>query len=76
MTYWFALVLTYVVTSGVESYEAKSTIYFPNSDLCSRAIDAIYPIIYHEFSRNSMAQCIETDLPSGSMRPRARPKLK
>jgi hypothetical protein len=66
-------VLTYVVTSGVEEYEAKSSIYFPNRDLCSRAIDAIYPIIYHEFSRNSMAQCVETDLPSGSMRPKARP---
>ena len=76
MTYWIALVLTYTVTSGVEEYEFKSSIYFPNRDLCSEASDVLYPIIYHKFSSNSMAHCIETDLPSTSIRPRARPKLK
>ena len=73
MTYWVALVLTYVVSVGVNKYEVESKILFPSHKLCSKASDAVYPIIYNNFSRNSMAQCIETDLPSGSMRPKARP---
>ena len=57
MTYWFALVLTYTISSGIEEYQIKSLTYFPNNQLCSKASDAIYPIIYHNFSRNSIAQC-------------------
>ena len=73
MTYWVALVLTYVVSVGVNEYEVESKILFPSQRLCSEASDAVYPIIYHNFSRNSMAQCVKTDLPSTSMRPKARP---
>tara|TARA_R110000782_G_scaffold205641_1_gene293934 strand:+ start:205 stop:441 length:237 start_codon:yes stop_codon:yes gene_type:complete len=72
MTYWAALTLTYIVTSGVTSYEATSTVYFKDMPTCSVANDAIYPVILAQ-SRNSMAQCERTDLPSSSMRPRLRP---
>tara|TARA_R110002110_G_scaffold119184_2_gene293539 strand:- start:319 stop:555 length:237 start_codon:yes stop_codon:yes gene_type:complete len=72
MTYWAALTLTYIVTSGVTSYEATSTVYFKDMPTCSVASDAIYPVILAQ-SRNSMAQCERTDLPSSSMRPRLRP---
>ena len=71
MTYWAALILTYTVTSGVTSYEATSTVYFKDMQTCSVAIDAIYPVILAQ-SRDSMAQCERTDLPSSSIRPVAK----
>ena len=72
MTYWAALILTYTVNIGVTSYEATSTVYFKDMQTCSLAIDAIYPVILAQ-SRDSMAQCEQTDLPSSSIRPVARP---
>ena len=72
MTYWAALILTYTVTSGVTSYEATSTVYFKDMQTCSVASDAIYPVI-HTQSRDSMAKCQRTDMPSNSIRPVARP---
>jgi len=72
MTYWAALILTYTVNSGVTSYEATSTVYFKDMQTCSVAIDAIYPVILSQ-SRDSMAQCERTDMPSSSIRPLARP---
>lgn len=71
MTYWAALILTYTVNIGVTSYEATSTVYFEDMQTCSLAIDAIYPVILAQ-SRDSMAQCEQTDLPSGSIPPVAR----
>ena len=71
MTYWAALILTYTVTSGVTSYEATSTVYFKDMQTCSVAIDAIYPVILAQ-SRDSMAQCERTDMPSSSIRPVAK----
>jgi|TARA_R110000787_G_scaffold252445_1_gene357911 hypothetical protein len=71
MTYWAALILTYTVTSGVTSYEATSTVYFKDMQTCSVASDAIYPVIYAQ-SRDSMAKCERTDMPSSSIRPVAR----
>ena len=68
MTYWAALILTYTVTSGVTSYEATSTVYFKDMQACSAANDVIYPIILAQ-SRDSMAKCKRTELPSDSMRP-------
>ena len=72
MTYWAALILTYTVNIGVTSYEATSTVYFKDMQTCSLAIDAIYPVILAQ-SRDSMAQCEQTDLPSSSIQPVARP---
>ena len=72
MTYWAALILTYTVNIGVTSYEATSTVYFKDMQTCSMASDAIYPVILAQ-SRDSMAQCEQTDLPSSSIRPMARP---
>ena len=72
MTYWAALILTYTVNSGVTSYEATSTVYFKDMQTCSVANDAIYPVIYAQ-SRDSMAQCERTDMPSSSIQPVARP---
>ena len=72
MTYWAALILTYTVTSGVTSYEATSTVYFKDMPTCSVASDAIYPVILAQ-SRDSMAKCERTDMPSSSIRPVARP---
>ena len=72
MTYWAALILTYTVTSGVTSYEATSNVYFKDMQTCSVASDAIYHVI-HAQSRDSIAQCERTDMPSSSIRPLARP---
>ena len=72
MTYWAALILTYTVNIGVTSYEATSTVYFKDMQACSAASDAIYPVI-HAQSRDSMAKCERTDMPSSSIRPVARP---
>lgn len=72
MTYWATLILTYIVNSGVTSYQATSTVYFKDMQTCSVASDAIYPVIYAQ-SRNSMAKCKRTDMPSNSIRPVARP---
>lgn len=72
MTYWAALILTYTVNSGVTSYEATSTVYFKDMQACSVANDVIYPVIYAQ-TRDSMAKCKRTDLPSSSIRPVARP---
>ena len=72
MTYWAALILTYTVNIGVTSYEATSTVYFKDMPTCSVASDAIYPVILAQ-SRDSMAQCVRTDMPSSSIRPKARP---
>ncbi len=72
MTYWAALILTYTVSIGVTSYEATSTVYFKDMPTCSVASDAIYPVILSQ-SRDSMAQCVRTDMPSSSIRPKARP---
>ena len=72
MTYWAALTLTYIVTSGVASYEATSTVYFKDMPTCSVASDAIYPVILAQ-SRDSMAQCERTNMPSSSIQPVARP---
>ena len=71
MTYWAALILTYTVNSGVTSYEATSTVYFKDMQSCSVASDAIYPVI-HAQSRDSMAKCERTNMPSNSIRPVAR----
>ena len=71
MTYWAALILTYTVNSGVISYEATSTVYFKDMKACSVANDLIYPIILTQ-SRDSMAKCKRTQLPSDSIRPVAR----
>ena len=71
MTYWAALTLTYIVTSGVTSYETTSTIYFKDMKTCSVASDVIYPVILAQ-SRDSMAQCERTKLLSDSIRPRSR----
>ena len=71
MTYWAALILTYTVTSGVTSYEATSTVYFKDMQTCSAANDVIYPVIYDQ-TRDSMAKCKRTSLPSGSIRPKGR----
>ena len=71
MTYWAALILTYTVNSGVTSYEATSTVYFKDMQTCSVASDVIYPVIYAQ-TRDSMAKCQRTGLPSDSMRPVAR----
>ncbi len=68
MTYWAALILTYTVNIGVTSYEATSTVYFKDMQTCSVANDAIYPVILSQ-SRDSMAQCERTDMPSSSIRP-------
>jgi len=72
MTYWAALILTYTVTSGVTSYEATSTVYFKDMKTCSVASDVIYSVIYDQ-SRDSMAKCKRTSLPSGSIKPKGRP---
>ena len=72
MAYWAALILTYTVNIGVTSYEATSTVYFKDMQTCSVAIDAIYPVILAQ-SRDSMAQCERTELPSDSIKPRLRP---
>ncbi len=71
MTYWAALILTYTVNIGVTSYEVTPTVYFKDMQTCSVAIDAIYPVI-HAQSRDSMAKCERTDMPSSSIRPLAR----
>ena len=76
MTFFVALVLTYTVTLNAEEYDFKSTVIFPTQELCSQASDAIYPVIYHGFTRNSMAACIKTDQLSGTERPRVRPWTK
>ena len=71
MTYWAALILTYTVTSGVTSYDATSTVYFKDMKTCSVANDAIYPVVYAQ-SKDSMAKCKRTELPSDSIRPVAK----
>jgi len=69
MIFWHLLVLTYTF----ESDTYVSQIAFRDQPSCANAMDEIYPTIYAEY-RDSMAQCISTDVASSyTIRPKARP---
>jgi len=63
------LVLTYTVGS----YDLQSKTLFPSMKECGDALSAYYKPIY-AFDKDSMGQCIETDVMSKSIRPKLRPK--
>ena len=72
MTFWYMLVVTYSLEVN-GAHENTFHVPFENQPSCAAAMDKIYPVIYAEY-RDSMAQCIKTDVPSKSMRPKMRPK--
>jgi|TARA_B110000211_G_scaffold220060_1_gene266383 hypothetical protein len=72
MTFWYMLVVTYSLEVN-GAHENEFRVAFENQPSCAAAMDKIYPVIYAEY-RDSMAQCIKTDVPSKSMRPKMRPK--
>ena len=72
MTFWYMLVVTYSLEVN-GAHENEFRVAFKNQPSCAVAMDKIYPVIYAEY-RDSMAQCIKTDVPSKSMRPKMRPK--
>ena len=69
MIFWHMLVLTYTI----EDRTFVSEFLFRDQSTCANAMDEIYPTIYAEY-RDSMAQCISTDVASSyTIRPKARP---
>ena len=72
MTFWYLLVVTYSFEFNGD-HESKFYVAFKNQLSCAAALDEIYPVIYAEY-RDSMAQCIKTDVPSKSIRPKMWPK--
>jgi len=69
-TFWTVLILTYTVPSS-EEFEAR--ILFPSMESCGDAMVEIYEPM-RKIYRDSMAQCEESDILSGTIRPRARPE--
>ena len=69
MTYWYVLLITYVIEGDLKSFQVS----YEDHHSCSEAMDQIYPAIFAQY-RDSTSHCIETDVPFSSMRPRARPK--
>jgi len=63
------LVLTYTVGS----YDLQSSTVFPSAKECGDALPAYHEPIY-AFDKDSMGQCIETDVMSKSIRPKTRPQ--
>ena len=62
-----------VITYALEGEFLQSKILFPSHEACSDALADYYEHIY-KFDRASMAACDMTDIPSKSIRPRARPR--
>jgi len=69
INFFTVMILTY--TANEE--ELQSKILFPSLQACSEALAPIYEPIEKYFTE-TMAQCSVTDIPSKSIRPRARPE--
>ena len=68
LSFYTVMVLTYTL----EGERLQSKILFPSSQACSDALPDYQDHLY-QFDRGAMAACDVTDLPSKSIRPRARP---
>lgn len=71
MTFWYMLVVSYSLefNSG-ESLQFQ--VLFKDYHTCIAAQDQIHAAIYSQY-RDSSSKCVETDVASKSIRPRARP---
>jgi len=69
LKFYTILILTYTANGD----EFQSKILYPSWEACSEAIAPIYEPI-REYFVETMAQCDVTDIPSKSIRPRARPE--
>ena len=69
MTYWYVLLITYVIEGDLKNFQIRYQDYHS----CAVAMDEIYDAIYAKY-KDSTSHCIETDVPFSSMRPRARPE--
>lgn len=69
MTYWTILLVTYL--SGDFRGEA-SPLPIPDAAKCSAAIEPTFELLTSE-AQQVMVQCVETQVPSGSIRPRKNP---
>lgn len=70
MHYWTVLWLTYTLATGEE---IKSSILLPNEQACTDAIEQVYDAVSVSY-KDTMAQCVVSDILSKTTRPMARPK--
>ena len=68
MEYFTIMILTYTLAG--EPFQSK--ILYTSYKRCGDALVSVHDTIY-EMDRGAMAQCEITDIPSKSIRPKARP---
>ena len=68
MIYFHLLVLTYTI----DDKDYVSQVAFKDQSSCAIAMDPIFDALRAQH-HDSVAQCVPTDTPSGSLRPRPRP---
>jgi len=69
INFFTILVLQYQVNGE----ELQSKILYPSLEVCIEAMEPVYEPIHQHF-KNTLARCDVTDIPSKSIRPRARPE--
>ena len=62
-----------VMQYQVNGEELQSKILYPSLEACIEALEPVYEPIHQHF-KNTLARCDVTDIPSASIRPRARPE--
>lgn len=67
--FFTVLVLQYQVNGE----DLQSKILYPSLEACSEAMAPVYEPI-HEYFTETLARCDRTDIPSKSVRPKARPE--
>lgn len=70
MLEWFTIM---VLTYSANGEELQSKVLFPSQAACSAAMHAFHETIDASFP-GTMTQCVVSDIPSKSIRPRARPE--
>ena len=68
-TFWTVLVLTYTI----DSREYQSRILLPSMAACGAAMDPIHETM-EDYYDDTMSQCLESDVLSATIRPKARPQ--
>ena len=70
MLEWFTIM---VLTYSANGEELQSKVLFPSQAACSAAMHAFHETIDASFP-GTMTQCVVSDIPSKSIRPKARPE--
>lgn len=68
-TFWTVLVLTYTI----DGWEHQSRILLPSMAACGAAMDPIHETM-EDYYDDTMSQCLESDVLSATIRPKARPQ--